>query len=193
MTTMRRCRVSWDGLPGLPGLSTFYFGVASPNVSALVTFFTAIKALFPSALSWTIPSSGDEIDDASGALTGGWVGSGGGTVTATGGAGAYAAGTGCQVQWQTGVVAHGRRIKGSTFLVPTVVGMYDTNGTLTSANQTTVQTAANALVASGVAWGIWQRPKKDPVSHVVTRVGLYAATNAATVPDRVTSLRTRRT
>ena len=73
---MRRLRVTWNGLGGLPGLSTFYYGVSTPNVSDAVTFFTAIRTLFPTGLSWDIPSSGDEIDDATGQLTGGWVGSG---------------------------------------------------------------------------------------------------------------------
>lgn len=185
MTTMRRLRVEWNGLSGLPGISTFYVGPASPNVSAFVTYFNAVKALFPSALTWNIPSSGDEIDDATGALTGSWVGSGGGSVVATGGVNPYAAGVGYVTSWQTGIIHGGRRVKGRTFMAPTVTGMFDTNGTLTGPNLATAQAAASALAASGVAWGVWSRP-------TVGRAGLYCAVNAATVADQVTSLRSRR-
>ncbi len=182
---MRRVRVEWNGLGGLPGLSTFYYGVASPNVSDLVTFFTAIKGLFPSGVSWTIPSGGDEINDADGKLTGSWVGSGGGTVVGSGGNIPYAAGTGAIVNWYTGVVVNGRRVQGRTFLAPLTYDSYDASGTIDNTKRGTLTSAVNAWVASGVAKGIWHRPNDNGP-------GLYAAINAGLVPDRVTSLRSRR-
>lgn len=182
---MRRLRVTWNGLGGLPGLSTFYYGVATPNVSDCVAFFNAIKASFPTGLSWDIPSSGDEIDDATGQLTGGWTGSGGGTVAATGGASNYAAGVGTRVRWDTLVVTGGRRVRGSTFLTPLIVGSFDGSGTIATATLTTLQTAASTFAASGVAKGIWHRP-------VNGAGGLYCAINTGTVPDKVTMLRSRR-
>ena len=183
---MRRLRVVWNGLGGLPGLSTFYYGVASPNVSDAVTFFTAIRSLFPTGLTWEIPSSGDEIDDATGTLTGGWLGTGGATVTANGGATAYAAGCGARVRWNTTVVVNGRRVKGGTFLAPLLATQYDGSGTIAAGGQATMQAAASAFAASGVAKGVWHRPS-------VLGSGVYAAINDATVPDIVTSLRSRRT
>ena len=183
---MRRLRVTWNGLGGLPGLSTFYYGVASPNVSDCVAFFTAIRGLFPSGLSWDIPSSGDELDDATGTLTGGWLGSGGATVTANGGNTPYAAGVGARVRWNTTSVVNGRRVRGATFLAPILAAQYDSSGTIAAAGQSTMQTAAAAYAASGVAKGIWHRP-------VGGSPGLYVAINDATVPDVITSLRSRRT
>jgi len=185
MTTMRRLRVEWTGLTGLPGLSTFYYGVASPNVSDCVTFFNALKLLVPNTLSWNIPSSGDEIDDATGAITGAWLGTGGGTVTGTGGTTAYAAGVGVRIQWNTGVIVAGRRVRGSTFIAPMLASTFDSSGTIATASLSAVQSAASAFAASGVAKGIWHRP-------VGGSGGQYAAINDATVPDRVTALRSRR-
>lgn len=185
MTTMRRLRVSWNGLGGLPGLSTFYYGVATPNVSDAVTFFNAIKALFPTGLSWDIPSSGDEIDDATGELTGGWIGSGGGSVAATGGSGNYAAGVGTRIRWDTLVITGGRRVRGGTFLAPLLGSCFDSSGTVNNANLVTLQAAASAFAASGVAKGIWHRP-------VNGSGGLYAAINSAVIADKVTMLRSRR-
>lgn len=186
MVTMRRLRVSWDGLGGLPGLSTFYYGVASPNVSDCVAFFNAIKGLVPNTLTWTIPSSGDELDEATGKLTGSWLGTGGGTVTGTVAGQPYAAGVGARVTWRTGVVHNGRRVQGRTFIAPLTIGSYDTSGTITTSYLTTLQTAAAAYAASGVAKGIWSKGRTDTD-------GLYAAIMSAEVPDVVTSLRSRRT
>lgn len=193
MTTMRRLRVTWNGLGGLPGLSTFYYGVASPNVSDAVTFFTAIKGLFPNGLSWDIPSTGDEIDDTTGELTGVWAGSGGGSVAASGGSLPYAAGVGARVQWNTLVISSGSRVRGATFLVPLLGSTYDSSGTVDDTKLATLRTAASAFAASGVAKGVWRRPKPAPGGIGPARPGLYAAINSATIPDRVTSLRTRRT
>lgn len=182
---MRRLRVTWTGLGGLPGLSTFYYGVATPNVSDCVAFFTAIRSLFPTGLTWDIPSSGDEIDDATGTLTGGWTGSGGGTVTANGGVTTYAAGTGTRVRWDTLSIVNGRRVRGGTFLAPLLGSSYDSSGTIATASLSTIQTAASTFAASGVAKGIWHRP-------TTPGTGLYAAINTAVVPDKVTMLRSRR-
>lgn len=177
--------MSWDGLGGLPGVSTFYYPSSAPSLSGLTAFFTAIKALVPSAMSWNIPNSGDTIDMATGELVGGWLGSGGGTVTGTGGSGTYAAGVGARIQWNTLGIVDGRRVRGATFIAPILGSNFDSQGTIASASLTTLQTAASALAASGVAWGIWSRPTPS-------RAGTFHATNDAFVPDRVTSLRTRR-
>lgn len=186
MTTMRRLRVAWDGFPGAPGLSTFYYGVASPNVSDCVTFFTAIKALFPPGITWTIPSSGDELDDATGTLTGAWAGSGGGQVVSSGSLGAYAAGVGALARWDTLVIHNGRRVQGRTFLAPLLASQYENNGTMASTALATLNAAVAAYAASGVAKGIWSKGNTPGG-------GLYAAINTGLVVDRVTSLRSRRT
>ena len=111
MVTMRRLRVGWDGIPGMPGVSTFYYGPSSPNVSDCVTLFTAIKGLFPPGLTWTIPSFGDELESTTGQLTGAWAGSGGGQVASSGSLGAYAAGVGALARWDTLTIHNGRRVQ----------------------------------------------------------------------------------
>lgn len=182
---MRRLRVSWDGLGGLPGLSTFYYGVASPNVSDVVALLTAVKVYMPNSLIITVPSSGDELDSATGALTGVWAGTGGGTIVGTGGVTGYAAGTGCIFDWSTGVIHNGRRVKGRTFITPLLVGSYSGSGVIMPATQAALQTAVNTFAASGVAKGIWSKGR-GPGD------GIYAAIASGNVPNRVTSLRSRR-
>jgi hypothetical protein len=193
MTVLRRLRISWDGLGGLPGLTTFYYGVASPNVSDAVTFFTALRTYVPSGVTWTIPSQGDELDDVTGQLTGGWVGTGGGTVTSTGTVGSYPAGTGLLIRWNTGVVASGRRIQGRTFICPLTSAGYANTGVVATSTATPVLAAATAFAASGVAKGIWHQPKKAPGGIGPDRPGQYAAIQSASVSTTVSSLRSRRT
>jgi len=106
-----------------------------------VSFFNAIKGNFPTPLTWNIPNDGDEIDDATGTLVGGWSGTAGGPVAATGTA-AHAAGVGGYIQWNTNAVVNGRRVKGRTFLCPLKYDDYDAAGTLTSATITDFVNAA---------------------------------------------------
>jgi len=186
MADISRVRIEWNGLGGLPGLSTFYTGVTTNVVvTSLTTFFNDIRSLFPQGLSWTIPNAGDTIESSTGILTGGWTGTGGGTVNANAPLGAYAAGTGARVRWHTTAVVNGRRLAGATFLCPLAGTKYDANGTIETGALATLQTAANALVASGNPWQVWHRP-------VGGTGGVVDAFNSATVLDRVSSLRSRR-
>ena len=178
----------WDGLPGLPGLSVHYAATADAvaAVAALTTFFNAIKGNHPTGLSWQLPSSGDTIDSGTGALTGGWTGATGSTIAANGGPGVYAAGAGMRVTWPTAGIGAHKRIVGSTFLVPLLGSLYDTNGTIAAGTVTTTQTAANAVVASAKVQ-IWHRPSPGGSD------GALWPMLSATVPDKVATLRSRRT
>lgn len=183
---MYEIQVSWVGLTGLPGVSTFYT-VATPATAPaeLLSFFTAIRGLFPDGLTWTIPNSGDQIDSTNGQLLGSWSASGGGSVNSNGGAGGYAAGVGAYVNWRTNGVVNGRRIKGRTFLLPLLAAAYEVNGTLGSSALSTLQTAVNTLAGAAQGVGIWHRP-------VNGSGGSLAPVASGVVPDQVTSLRTRR-
>lgn len=182
MAIIERIVVTWQGAVGLPGVSVFYGDLGASANADIKTFFTSLVGLFPAGLTWTVPSSGDTIDDGTGALSSSWVNVAGGTVAATN-ATAYAAGCGAYVNWNTGSVVNGRRLKGRTFLAPLVSTMYDA-GTIVTANLTTMQNAANALVAAGNLL-VWHRPGPGGA-------GSSANPSSATVPDQVTSLRTRR-
>jgi len=177
--------VSWGGATGLPGVSVFYAPFGADAGADLMTFFNAIKAFFPSGLTWQIPTSGDVITDGNGELTGAWTAGTGGTVVGTG-AGSYAAGVGAYVNWQTGTIVDQRRLKGRTFLAPLIVGAYDSTGTIVNASLTTMQTAASVLAAS-THLTVWHRPETSTSND-----GSSGLVTAGLIPDQVTSLRTRR-
>lgn len=182
---MNRARVEWTGATGLPGVSTFYFPDTLTDVSALVAFFNAIKALFPGGLTWAVPPGGDVIDEATGELEGGWTATGSGNVAATGGTVNYLAGAGMTVQWNTNSVINGRRVRGRTFLAPTIAGCFENDGTPTAANITTVTTAGNTLVTATGMY-VWHRP--TPGGSNGAAVGIANCQ----VPNRGTALRSRR-
>ena len=185
VSNLRRIPVLWTTGPGGLGLSVFYSQAGTNAGADLVTFFTAIKGAFPTAVTWQVPTSGDLIEHTTGQLTGSWSGGTGGTVNG-GPNTVYAAGTGAYARWLTNTVRNGRKFVGRTFLAPLVSSLFDANGTIDNANLASLQTAANALVTAGTCV-VWGRPTTPGGSD-----GLFAGFTGAQVPDKVTSLKSRR-
>lgn len=186
MATIHRLVVTWNGIAGMPGYTNFYFNsTGTPDVSVVTAFFDALKSSVPTGLSWTVPSSGDSFNDATGALLGGWSGSGGGTVTSTAVDVDWAGGTGAVINWLTDTVVGNRRLRGRTFIVPIITANYD-NGSLTSSFQTGLQDAAlEFLDNSDPEPVVWHRP-------VGGSGGVSADITDAQVPDLAAVLRSRR-
>ncbi len=186
MAALLRMRVIWTGVNGLPGVSTFY---GDPTSTAVVTavrdFFDDIKGVFPGVVTWQFPNEGDIIDDANGGLLGSWNTSSMPPLFGTLGSSYHAAGVGVRAVWNTGVVVGKRRLRGSTFLTNVGAGFFDSDGTLNGTAMNALQTAADDLAATGLL-RVWHRNSpggSDGVAHAVT---------SASIPDRITSLRSRR-
>lgn len=186
MAALKEVVVEWGGLTGLPGVSVFYCASTVDITVELATFFTALGSLWPSAMVWTIPSSGDQLDEVTGDLTGAWTGGTGAAVTATGGSASYAAGVGAMVRWNTATIFNSRRLSGRTFLTHMSTAAYQSDGTLATAARTQIQNAASALVASADHPLVWHRPVNGAGGSAVAPLSAF-------VPDRVSWLQTRRT
>lgn len=186
---LQRLRCEWTGagVEG-PGLTTFFAeadGTVAISVGA-TGFFNAVRAIIPTGTTIFVPNGGDVIDDATGTLTGTWGTSGGTTISCTGN-GAFAGGVGARVVWETDTIRGGRRVRGSTFVVPIIAARYDTNGTVDSTVTTALQTAvADMLVQVPTQMRVWSRPRPG-----LTGAGVQVARGAG--PDKVSWLRTRRT
>jgi hypothetical protein len=76
----------------------------------------------------------------------------------------YAGGAGFKVSWETGQVRDGRRVRGSTFIVPAASSAFSATGTVAAASRTTVNTAAATMIAAmhtgSVSLGVWSRPRE---------------------------------
>lgn len=169
------------------GVSTFYFDEAhSGFVADVVAFFDTVKGIVPAGVQWTVASSGDLIDVATGDLSGTWTDVAAGPVTATG-AGIFALGVGARVKWLTSGIRNGRRVLGSTFVVPLLGSAFEGNGSITAAAMTAMNASvSNLLTASGTNMRIYSQPKNGLVGQANTVVGGNAV-------DTVSWLRSRRT
>lgn len=184
--TLNRVRVLWQNFSGAPGYTNHYVGSLVTAQTAIRQFYQDTSTFYPTGLTVSVPSSGDQINEATGQIIGSWSGSAQTNVTGTG-AGNYSGPSGAIVNWRTSLVVNGRRPMGRTFLVPLVVANYDNSGTLASATVTGIQNAANALItALAGELKIWHRPDtKGP--------GVGATVISAQVPDMAAVLKSRRT
>lgn len=176
---------TWSGFTGAPGYSVFYATPAMGLSGVVKTFFESIKQYLPSNVQILSPSSGDTINELSGTLIGGWSGGVGGTTTGTG-VGDYAAPVGASVQWLTEGVVNGRRVRGRTFIVPIISSSFDPTGSLDTAVQASIQSAADALVTAAAGdLFVWHRPVNGGGGSIHPITG-------ARVADRAAVLRSRR-
>lgn len=193
MTVIKRLRVSWSGsaVTG-PGLSTFYCSTADTTLaSGAKAFFTAGVGIAPTALSWIIPVTGDLIEDSDGSLAGVWTETAGtgGTVTGTN-AGTWAQGVGARIKWLTGGTHAGRRVVGSTFIVPIVVNGYEGSNMITAAYLSTLSSMASAYLSATPTLRILSKPTTYHGSPIV---GKSSQIVTHLEPDQVSWLRGRRT
>lgn len=185
MVNLQKVVVEWTGFQGAPGYNVFYRGDANVITSNLRTFYDSVKGLLPAGVSVTVPNAGDLVDSATGELSGAWTTAINLTVTGTSAA-VYAAPCGAICKWFTASIVNGRRLRGKTFLVPLTSAAYQSDGSILTTALTTLKTAADALVTAEAAnLGVWHRP-------VAGAGGSWSPTTAATVPDRVSILRSRR-
>lgn len=183
---LNRARVSLQGVAGLPGVATFYFGSSTTDMTALRTFWDAVKANFPNTMTIQVPNSGDTINETNGQITGAWSGPAQTSVIGTGGVGGYLSTAGAMVRWTTPQVVDGRRPIGKTYLVPAVLGIFDSAGTIATASLNAYQAAATALITAYAGeFKIFHRPNTKGV-------GVACTITSATIPDKQVVLRSRR-
>ena len=187
MALIERMRVPWTGGPVVgDGLTTFHFTLGAIGKAAgVAAFFDAIKNQFPSPLTWSIPNTGDMIEDTTGALSGTWTEGSPASVVATGAASFYVQGVGARVKWRTSSIVGGRRVVGSTFLAPVLGEKFSGSGAITEDMRSAFALAASDLLEAVETMVIWSRPTS-------TRAGDSYNVVSAEVPDKVSWLRSRR-
>jgi len=184
--TMNRVRVLWQNWPGAPGYTNHYVGSNVLAQTALRTFYDALKTLIPAGLTIQVPSSGDQVAEGTGEITGVWTGTTQAVISGLG-SGAYGGPAGACINWRTAVIIRGRRPMGRTFIVPVIGSAFESNGTLTAGTQSTIQAAATQLITDLAGeLKIWSRPTD-------TMAGANVTVISAQVPDLVAVLRSRRT
>lgn len=190
MADISRLTATWSQWPGAPGITQLYSGNGSPTQAMVDGFrglFQPLVAYLPSGLTVQVNGSGDVFDDATGLITGVWSVGTTPAPTIGSGTGNYAGNAGAVINWLTSLVHGRRRLRGRTFMVPLVSAAYDTQGSLSSACITALQTGAAAMIAGGGGeFVVWSQPKPDGSFAVGT-------VNGFKVPDLAATLRSRRT
>ena len=157
MVNVVRQRVNWAGQSGGAGFSTFHLvreDLTPLTAGQLVTAQAAIRTLFENSSEWlpndvtvSFPQTVDEIDSATGTLISSLTASSAQTNVPGAYTGNWQNGVGTRIVWETGLVDDGRRVRGFTYLVP-YGGIFDTDGTLSSAATSDLNGVATALLAA---------------------------------------------
>lgn len=190
---LQRVRVVSSNFGGAPGYYNFYFTVGTPPpLTALRTLFVSMNAYIPTGMTFTYPGTGDIISEATGQITDAWTATPPSTSVGTG-AGAYPGGAGLVWEWKTSTVLDGRRPIGKTFLVPLIGSAFDTDGSIAATPLATATSAAAIFVgATSGQFCVWHRPKRNPTTGAIDRVGGVAVVNSSSVPDLAAIMSSRR-
>lgn len=189
MPSIRQITVNWAS-PGGGGTSVLNFATA-PDVAvqrtALQAFLQAWMVHTSAVVTYNISTSGREIDDATGGLTGAW--SEGTAKTGIGGGGAQPVADATQVlvRWQTQTITPGGRfLVGRTFL-PGLASTKLSQGNVQSAVVTDMADAAEALITPEVQLVVWHRP-----SALAPASGMAVQVDGVSVWQELAVLRSRR-
>lgn len=168
-------RTDWSGTTGGPGLTQLAINTFIPVapaaaqdwVDAVRVFWDTIKTYLPNELTLTVLPQVDAYVTETGDLDSTVVAATPPLPVLGGGTGTYAGGSGIKVTWETNQIAFGKRVRGSTFIVPATSGAFTVNGQVSGTVQTAVNAAAAALIAAidepAVDLTVWSRPKTTPV------------------------------
>lgn len=172
-------RTEWAGTTGGPGLTQlaiaegdggFWTPTQAQNaVDAVHDFWEDLIAYLPNEISLTIDPVVDLYNEATAELIASEVAPTPPGVVNGINTSAYAMASGLKINWNTGVIRYGRRVKGSTFIVPAGSSVYTNTGTVDSVVATAFNTAANllrtTLIGDSLKLVVWSRPKELPVAR----------------------------
>jgi hypothetical protein len=166
---MLRVRATIAGFAGGPGLMTWYFGVASPDVTTATRLLTTVRANFIEHIrgsavdttSWTLNPDVDVIDAATGDITDTLSCAAPAVSMGAGGSGMAPPATAALLRLKTSLFIGGRRVRGRMYISPLATAAVDTSGQVSAAQHTALALAGSGLLGSltsGDLWGVWHRP-----------------------------------
>ena len=199
MATLAKLTAALTGFNGAPGFTNFFFAAAAgPDVTQAVvndavtrtdTFLNSWNAKLPPSVNVTLQSQVELINDSNGQLVSFLNATPFQRANGTG-TGNYSAASGAVVNWYTGGVRNGRRVRGRSFFVPLAGNALGPNGTIDDATLGTVRASATAMCAPVTGASklvVWSRPSAKGATD-----GISYDVISATVPDMTAVLRSRR-
>lgn len=159
-------------------------GDATSSLTAIRTFFQSLAARVPNDVSWSWPGPVDLFSN-DGVLVGSTTPSTAVPPLTATYAGTYAAPAGARIDWETGIILAGKRLRGRSYIVPLAGDQYDADGSLASDFISVGNTAATALrvalATAGSPLGVWSRKNS----------AIFAA-SGQTIQDKAAIMRSRR-
>lgn len=189
---VQQYKVFWSIPNAGPSVSTFHAQASSEtSAAALATrlraFFNSVAAFLPNDVSLSFDSEVTTIDTATGVLTGTQAVPAPAGVTGTDSA-AWAGGAGARIVWNTGAIVAGRRVRGSTFIVPIRASAFDTAGRVSAGTISNFATAIGTLLAGltsdSAELVVWSRPATGRPGTVHTVAGGAVSPVAASLRGR---------
>lgn len=190
MAVVAEMTMNWSGSVGGAGVSVFHLAVPADQAAAqdaiadMRTFFTNIASLVPNEISWVPGSEVRILNTNTGELTGVFSVTPGSPISG-GNVGGYNLAAGGRVDWTTGIIVGGRRLRGRTYVVPLAVASYSNVGQLLAATVTQLTTAAttfrNDMAGGAHPLQVWSRAN-----------GVAADVASVSIPPMGAILRSRR-
>jgi hypothetical protein len=196
-----RTTAVWQNFIGAPGYTKFSFievtgdAGAVAATTAMRTFFNALLAFIPIGATVQVQPEVQEYDEVTGTLLSEIVASSTPAIVTGTAAGSYAGGSGMFIGWKTGTIWQGRRVQGRSFIVP-AAGVFEANGTLTSATIAAVTSAGMSLINDPAStFAVWAKRMSAPTTPPTKPTQIDGAAFqvlSVSVKDQASQLRSRR-
>lgn len=194
MATMARIRALWEGWPGAPGYSNFYFDASAGTQTAYQEMannigggFDLMTTLLPAGLTITIDPEVVIMDDSNGQMQN-IVAIDSPDPSVGTSSGSYSGTSGALIRWVTATFKNGRQVRGHTYLVPLIGSVYSSDGSISGSALSTLETAALGMLGSAYDRLVWSRPTTSGGNN-----GSSAVITTAFIPDLAVVRRSRRT
>jgi len=198
MVDIIKTTVSWTGFTGAPGYTNMFWrdfsggdvdqAMVDGAMTKLDAFLDSWQVYIPASVTYLINPQVEILEDTTGALQGFMNGTPDSSRTGVA-SGNYSAATGACINWYTGAVRNGRRLRGRTFMVPLAASAFSTDGTLDNSSLSSMRTAAATLIsATGTGdLGVWGRPSGPGATD-----GIWNFATSSSISDKAAVLRSRR-
>jgi hypothetical protein len=181
-----------QGYSGAPGYTRLKFegsldsAQATSRAAAMRTWMQSWAIYLPSGASYTWESTCKVYTD-SGVLQSEFPLVSPPSPLSGGGSGPYAGGVGAMIQWNTGTVHGGRKVRGRTYLIPLSNLAFQSDGSLDNTFAAAVATAGNVLLGGTPGLVINSRQASGGSAGPIS-----APVISCSVPDHAAVLRSRR-
>lgn len=167
---------TWTGGPSSPGYSVLNIDTsgavdADAAVAAVRQFWFERSVAIPDEYTLQVDPFISDFNEGTGTLQGFIEASAAPAAVPGQSAEDWAAGVGMRIEWRTSAIRNGRRVRGSTFLVPVAITTWLPDGSVDPASVAAVnasaQTLIDALAAAGAPLVIWSKPSAStPVGDI---------------------------